>query len=390
MRLMQSKAGMFLRVLGFAALIGVSFEFVERGIPFLEDLHSNVNEYRHKMDEIYRKKEAATAEMESLYLTSNAKDVEIEQKIEGLNRSIENLDVEFEKLLVEYEGALSQKRSPWLYLLLFLVALTLAFFVSVEWMSFVLFIFSMFLCGIILGYFGLDDAWLIGICLLVGACLLWLLYNKKHKCISCENADAEKTGFFYTKFFYLMFYVGVIFVAFVIGERGHVWVNGMVRNKMAPMLIGPQEIKEFPGKKMADLSDRLSEMKKRKRAIVKSGKIKKELQQELLELDQQITSSSKEYQELHDGYYFTPRSSWSFDDHFLAYCVNMIVAFLCLILALFIPIQFLQYVLIFIGFFIIWHLRPMLAVAGFDVMLILYILAVLLLFKRQKHICGSL
>ncbi len=361
---MQSKAGMFLRILGALAIV-LFILTIFRETPSVvyyfwrtksKAVEANIKGERwHELASIERK---LKKDRKELYLSALPNDKKAEQKLQKINVDIHKNDEKDR----EIDSWLRQENLQGLQEREIITKLSISFFI------------------------------------LLALLFLLKMYNKKHACFACQDYEGQKKGFLWTKLYSVIFYLGIIFGSIFIVLQ----TSFALKEKMIEKLskeTGPnkeREARQEMNAQIQKLSERGKKLRSQKNEILLSGDITRDGQNEILSIEQELVSI---YDKLTD-LTFVQRNAVATDGQHVQEAkkytrwVNLFIVLLCLTAAWFIPLQFVQYLLVVTGMFMLisnnLYLQPAGSFALVSLFDVLYILAVILLFRRQKHICGTL
>ncbi len=304
MRLMQSKAGMFLRILGSIVLtIGIFKMFTHDYFfkPFsrtAEWVLSEANEdiwLGSDQDKAFSNQvKALRKQQEAIYLSSQAGDDQAEYKIKQLNEQIgviaseankkadlfyEERDDKIEKIdkQIKQENEAYARRFSFIYLAIFLICLLGALFMPIEWISFgflgglFMFVFFGYFDRMLRGWQMPEVGLYIGLLLLI--MFIWLFFKQKHTCDACEILQHKSDGFRGTKLYRCLWYMlGYLIYAIILLVKPVAYTN------KSNLLDSPDW----------QLAGQYGNLNAEKRAILNTGHITNEGKQRIIKLNEEM------------------------------------------------------------------------------------------------------
>ncbi len=412
---MQSKAGMFLRIFGSLGIV----YFVSRPLEIIHFLPSEETQKKEetiyvdylkkrraresKLNELYKKRE-------EIYLFSSPNDIEAEQKIKQINEEVKQVAPDTNEIdrvyrqekreLYNFSSSKKELREKLSFFIVFILILCLfcALIVPIEWISFGLIFVVLFFSYYKGMQIYLSPSIYRGTSIVIGFLLLLVFLSlmlRCHSCAACEVPQEKKRGFFCLKIYsFLSFFLMLFLANFFANVLDRIWDVNLSPTWSKTYVETGSGISAHR-RALSDSDLRLITFNQEKQKIIELADITQEGQSSIMKIDQKIANEKKENallkQQLNDSKTRLPVTKKRAELYHLVYIAFIIIA--SLLLSFLIPIQFLQYTFMLIGFFAIggfygiesstlWHIRFLI--------FLLYILVVILLFKRQKHICGTL
>ncbi len=305
MRLMQSKVGMFLRILRSIVLTMGIFKMFTHDYFFKPFARTAEWELSRANEDIWlgsdqekalsNQAKALRKQQETIYLSSQVGDVPAEHKIQQLTEQVgvisseankkadlfyEERDEKIEKIdkQIKQENEVYARWFPFIYLAIFLICLLGALFIPIEWISFG------FLGGLFMFvFFGFFDHMLewwqmpriglyIGLLLLI--MFVWLFFKQKHVCDACETLQHKSDGFRGTKLYRCLWYLlGYVIFAIVLFVMPVSFQNGSNLFEDMPDL---------------QLAGQYGNLNAEKKAILNTGHITDEGKQRIIKLNEEM------------------------------------------------------------------------------------------------------